>query len=102
MNEPFTFAGFTFPRHIPQLYPNRKNYTGKMVSGKYRHAPLPLTRDNQSAGFYLALNNYRGTYGDFQPGLRWQWCDEVEGVDLWHTGWWADDFQSWNAEDLGT
>lgn len=94
MNEPFTFAGFTFPRHIPQLFKDRNNYTKKKVSGSYYCSPKPLTRDNQSMGFYLALHNHEGTGGDFQPGLRWEWCDLVGEVGINHTGWFTDSYQS--------
>ncbi len=30
---------------------------------------------------------------DFMPGLRWEWCDEVSGSHIRHTGWFSDDFQ---------
>lgn len=59
---PFTFAGFQWPRY---------------------HAPRPETVGT-GRGFYLD--------SDGQPFTRWQWCDEVDGVRIYHTGWFCDEY----------
>lgn len=89
MTEKFNFAGFEFPRQIPMLKAPTK-YRKSRLCCAYRHAPKPLTRDTQETAFYLGGD---GTNGDFQPGLRWEWCDEVESVRINHTGWWTDDYE---------
>lgn len=49
------------------------------VDSAYFSAPQPLDGKADSFGFYLD--------SDFAPGLRWTWCDKVEGVRIDHTGW---------------
>lgn len=88
----FNFAGFEFPRRIPELFPNRKNSAHKMVRGVYFSSPEPLAKGNSCTMFYL--DAYKGLNGNFQPGLRWQWADEVECVSINHTGWWIDSYES--------
>lgn len=89
--ESFTFAGFTFPRNVPIWRPLNRAARGARKRGEaspwcfaYRTAPSPLPNDGK--GFYMD--------SDFAPGLRWQWCDKVEGVRIEHQGWFTDsDFQ---------
>jgi hypothetical protein len=85
MTEKFNFAGFEFPRQIPMLKAPTK-YRKSRLCCAYRTAPKPLTRDTQFTSFYL------GDDGDFQPGLRMQYADEV--VNLSHQGSFADDYES--------
>jgi hypothetical protein len=104
----FTFAGFRFPRHIPQLVP--LTYCGAgayapvveriraaggkpprfKVSASYYAAPAPLAArvpfgERPAFGFYLD--------SDFAPGLRWVWADKIEDIQIRHTGWFCDEFQ---------
>lgn len=88
--ESFAFAGFTFPRKVPIWRPlNRAARRPRQGEESpwcfaYRTAPTPLP--NSGKDFYLD--------SDFAPGLRWQWCDKVEGVRIDHEGWFTDpDFQ---------
>ena len=86
----FTFAGFVFPRYLATLpagplsrrAADRK--PGRAICGDYYHAPKPNAATGR--GFYLD--------SDGMPDLRWQWCDEVEGARIRHTGWFCDDGQS--------
>lgn len=104
-----TFAGFEYPRAIPtlpkgtpakRLEAQRKlqamhGQHYKRVAGPYTQGdPAPLTGKDDGRMFYL--DEAEGMDGDFQPGLRWTWADEVEGVgrSIDHTGWWADDHES--------
>lgn len=85
----FTFAGFTFPRYVATLPTGsmraRISRRKPAFTGDYYHAPKPNNRDG--IAFYL-------TAGDGCPfSLRHQWCDEVSGVRIRHTGWFADDYQ---------
>lgn len=81
----FTFAGFTFPKHVWTL--PRGNMAKRLaarkpvVCGDYYHAPKPNC--NAGIGFYLA--------SDGAPALRWQWADDV--VRLQHQGWFCDEYQ---------
>ncbi|AAQ63386.2 hypothetical protein Nazgul10 [Burkholderia phage BcepNazgul] len=78
----FTFAGFNFPRYIARM-PKRFASIAERNAypcGEYYHAPKP---NSTGKGFYLE--------SDGAPGLRWQWCDEVEGACINHTGWFADE-----------
>jgi hypothetical protein len=68
---PFTFAGFQWPRHI-----------ARRLCSEYYHAPLPETAST-GRKFYL------GSVG--QPFSRWQWCDEVDRARIDHTGWFCDE-----------
>lgn len=83
----FEFAGFTFPRRVPRLLPctNASSNPHKYyVCSTYYAAPKPGA---DGCDFYLD--------SDFMPGLRWSWCDEVEGIGrrIDHKGWFCDDFQ---------
>lgn len=80
----FTFAGFTFPKHVWTL--PRGNMVKRLaarkpvVCGDYCHAPKPVSGRHPGKGFYLD--------SDGMPGLRWQWADDV--VSLRHRGWFCD------------
>lgn len=47
----FTFAGFNFPRYIPELC--RSNYDKRTSRSVYYHAPKPENA-GKGQGFYLA------------------------------------------------
>lgn len=86
----FSFAGFSFPRYIVSLSTDRaarrlelRKFAGS-ASGYY-HKPTP--NNQEGIGFYLESGN------GAPFGLRWTWCDEVEGVRIDHTGWFCDDYQ---------
>lgn len=84
----FKFAGFQWPRYVATLPKGSQaerleNYK-KPVTGPYYHAPKLVGRDH-GRGFYLDDAG--------MPGLRWQWCDEVQDVNIRHTGWHCDEFQ---------
>lgn len=92
----FTFAGFTFPRWKATLprgdKKKRIQYHKKPVCGPCYHAPKP-SEAGKGKGFYLGE----------KPGLfslRWQYCDEVEGTRINHTGWWADEYQDQKIRGL--
>lgn len=82
------FAGFSFPMYTVMLpkYPIAKrlqeykagNYSE--ISGYFRQEP---NINPGGSSFYLE--------SDFAPGLRWEWCDKVEGVRIDHTGWYSDE-----------
>ena len=85
-----TYAGFTFPQTIAMLargplakrLAEFKQTHGKRSCGPYfrtRPATNPCT-----AFFYLD--------SDFMPSLRWEWCDEVDGTRIQHTGWFTDEY----------
>jgi len=78
----FTFAGFTFPRYIPEL--RRSKFDNRTSRSVYYHAPKPLDGKHPGKGFYLESDN---------PS-RWEWADEVDGARIDHTGWFCDDYQS--------
>jgi hypothetical protein len=96
MSDSFSFAGFKFPRYIPQLVATSycgtpeayKRPTGMRhrfkVSTSYYASPTPITpyHPNNEIGFYLD--------SDFAPGLRWAWCDTIAKID--HTGWFCDEY----------
>jgi hypothetical protein len=83
----FTFAGFTWPRHVATL--PRGSKTKRLagykqpVCGPTYHAPKP-SEAGKGCGFYLGENP-----GPFS--LRWQYCDEVARIN--HTGWFCDEYQ---------
>lgn len=88
-----TFAGFDWPRFVATLpkgsMDNRLKYRKQPFgAGPCYHAPTPLCAAGGHAFFYLDC--------DFQPGLRWAWCDDVPGdwgdsPKIRHTGWFADE-----------
>jgi hypothetical protein len=85
----FTFAGFQWPRYVAALPKGSKakrleRYKAP-VCGPYYHAPKPVKGSNHGTIFYLN--------SDGMPGMRWAWCDEVEGVgrSINHTGWYTDE-----------
>lgn len=69
-------AGADYRRRIDGMLPRFK------VDTAYRALPKPLTPGAAGLGWYLD--------SDFAPGLRWQWCDKVEGVGIRHEGWFTD------------
>lgn len=90
----FAFAGFSFPRSVAQLV--RPDYCGTpapltrtrhrfKVSTSYQTAPAPITRGARAESFSYYLDS------DFAPDLRWQWCDDVSGARITHTGWFTDE-----------
>lgn len=86
---PFKFAGLQFPKHVYTLphgaFKARIERMRRPVCGDYYHAPRPLLNSpNPGTSFYLG--------SDFMPALRWQWCDEIKGAHIRHTGWYADEF----------
>jgi hypothetical protein len=82
----FTFAGFSFPRYVgtlptetlAQRFANRAR---RGMIGDYYHAPTPNNTDGR--GFYLD--------GTRAYGLRFDYCDEIEGARIHHEGWYVDD-----------
>ena len=84
--DPFVFGGFQWPRHLARMAcgPDalRKKWAGRKFCGEYYHAPRPENAGTVR-GFYLG--------SDGQPFSRWQWCDEVDGVRINHTGWFCDE-----------
>lgn len=79
----FNFAGFAWPRHVARM-PKRFASVAERNAypcGEYYHAPRLWAEPVKS--FYLN--------SDFMPGLRWQWCDEIDGASIHHTGWFADE-----------
>lgn len=85
--EKFTFAGFTWPRYVARMACGpvalRKKWEGRKVCGEYYHAPRP-EQAGKGRSFYLN--------SDGQPFTRWQWCDDVPGVRIDHTGWFTDEY----------
>lgn len=84
----FSFAGYNWPRRVAVLPQGPKakrleRYKNPCTGGYY-HAPRPVEGAHPGKGFYLD--------SDGMPGLRWAWCDEVEGVRIDHTGWFTDEF----------
>ena len=81
----FTFAGFQWPRYVATLTPLaqlRRQKETRKVCGGYYHAPVPNTHNGR--GFYLSDAG--------QPFTRWDWCDEISGARIRHTGWWTDEY----------
>jgi hypothetical protein len=93
-----TFAGFAYPRYLGSISnkplrerlaeykANKMRHDGAYrayTSGYYQDKPGPVG-PNHGRMFYHD--------SDFAPGLRWTWCDKVEGVgrSLRHTGWFTD------------
>ena len=85
-----TFAGFTFPQVIAMLprgplakrLVEFKQTHGHRVCGPYYRTHAATNPDR--AFFYLE--------SDFMPSLRWEWCDEVDGTRIQHTGWFTDEY----------
>lgn len=83
----FMFAGFNWPRYVATL--PRGNMATRLqrkknpVTGPYYHAPKPISGRHPGRGFYLD--------SDGAPGLRWSWCDAVDGARIDHTGWFTDE-----------
>ena len=79
----FTFASFTFPKFVwtlPQCTrAKRLERYKRPFCGPYSHAPKP----NACGGCFFYLGN------DFMPGLRWSYCDEVDGARIAHRGWYT-------------
>ena len=71
------------PNHTLGAYPmNPRKWGGlRKHCGPYRYR-----RDADSEGFSYYLGS------DFEPDLRWQWCDEIIS-SIRHTGWFIDDYQ---------
>jgi hypothetical protein len=82
--ERFTFAGFQWPRYVATMTPLpglRKQRETRRYCGGYYHAPVPNSHNGR--GFYLSDAG--------QPFTRWEWCDNIDGARINHTGWWADE-----------
>lgn len=82
--EQFTFAGFQWPRYVATLTPLlglRKQRETRKHCGGYYHAPVPNSHNGR--GFYLSDAG--------QPFTRWEWCDNIDGASIRHTGWWTDE-----------
>lgn len=77
----FTFAGFNFPRYIPEL--TKSKYDKRTSRSVYYVAPRP-DQAGKGYGFYL---------NDAGSPSRWQWCDKVDGARIKHTGWFCDEFR---------
>ena len=82
----YSFAGFTFPKWVFSLPAGSKakrlERAKNPVCGPYYHSPRPK-QAGRGCGFYLGERS--------QFDLRWQWCDQVSGVNIRHRGWYADD-----------
>ena len=80
----FQFAGFSFPRYIPELKLDRK--PGGRLYSVYYTSPIPLTggKHNEHA-FYL---------GDMGSPNRYKFCDDIATKTIKHTGWYCDEYQS--------
>lgn len=76
----FTFAGFNFPRYIPEL--SKSRYDKRTSRSVYIVAPRP-DQAGKGYGFYL---------DDFRSPHRWMWCDEA-APSINHTGWFCDEYQ---------
>lgn len=78
----FTFAGFNFPRYIPEL--TRSKYDKRTSRSVYYHAPTPLTgQRHPGTGFYLESNG---------GPSRWKYADEIPGARINHSGWYTDEY----------
>jgi hypothetical protein len=90
MKDQFTFAGFTFPRHVAMLERGsiqkriERRRKSPCTSGYYITAPTPITGGTHPGEFFYLDS-------DFMPGLRWYWADEIDGARINHTGWYTDD-----------
>lgn len=89
----FSFAGFNFPKYlstIPKGTVQQRKERYKHTGGYYS-APRP-----GSKGYMCYLDS------DFSgPARRWQWCDEVSGARIGHTGWFCDEDCSDNSKIRG-
>lgn len=90
----FDFAGFHWPRYVSVLpegsQAERLERYKNCFTGNYYHAPKPVNlQADKGQSFYLGEH---GKSGFGQPGLRWEWCDEVTDVRINHTGWFTDEF----------
>lgn len=75
----FTFAGFNFPRYIPEL--SNGKHRARSV---YYHAPTPLTGGpHPGRGFYLA---------DHGSPRRYDFADDIAGARIDHKGWYTDEY----------
>lgn len=77
----FTFAGFNFPRYIPEF--SKSRFDRRTFRCVYYHAPQPLTVSHPGQSFYL---------DNAGSPSRWLWCDDVQGVRIDHTGWYTDEY----------
>ena len=81
----FTFAGFQWPRYVATMTPLaqlREQKETWRYCGGYYHAPVPNASNGR--GFYLSDAG--------QPFTRWEWCDNIDGARIEHTGWWTDEY----------
>lgn len=86
-----TYAGFEYPKYLADL-PNQpihkrleefKKGNRRLTSGYYQNKPCPLeTQEDKGRLFYHE--------SDFAPGLRFEYCDQVEGARIDHKGWFTD------------
>lgn len=98
MTQPITFAGFSFPQEIPIL--PRAPLVKRLAEFKVNHGNRvcgPYFRTQPSVNA-KGMSFYLGS--DFMPDMRWEWCDEVEGSRVRHTGWFCDDFQDQKIRGL--
>jgi hypothetical protein len=78
------FAGFPVPRKLARWKPLNRSARGPRRAKDspwcfaYRITP-PEAGKAEGASFYHE--------SEFMPGLRWQWCDKVEGIRIRHEGW---------------
>jgi len=85
----FAFASFAFPKYVWTLPPRSlkarmERHADTRCTGDTYHSPNP-TQAGKGCFFYL---------GSESPvSLRWEYCDEVEGVRIRHTGWFCDEYQ---------
>jgi len=84
-----TFAGIEYPKKLWSLPSGSlskrlaefKIRKAPVTSGYYQDKPCPNTDGKM---FYLD--------SDFMPGLRWSYCDEVDGARIDHRGWFTDEY----------
>lgn len=86
-----TYAGIEYPKKLWDL-PSKpiryrleefKKGNRRLTSGYYQNNPYPLQEQKeQGRTFYHE--------SDFAPGLRFEYCDKVEGTRIDHTGWYTD------------
>lgn len=78
----FSFAGFSFPRYIPEL--STSKFDKRTSRSVYYHAPRP-EQAGKGRSFYL--NDSASP-----ASTRWRWCDDVTRA-IKHTGWYIDELQ---------
>lgn len=92
----FYFASFVWPRYLATLprgsKAKRLEQYKRPVCGLYMHAPKPENA-GKGTGFY-----HESSCSPFR--LRWEYCDEVSGARIRHTGWYADEFQDTKIRGL--